>query len=312
MPFVGDPHPLSEKYEAGSGYGSSYGSGLGSAAASVTASTSASTTNTYDVEKSEDYMRQADVQEGQSFGNHRKRWLRLLIIVGLIAVVIFALAIGLGVGLTSRDNDNNKTTDKNADTTPEEGKFPAGSFTFNTRLATTRTSCTSNPATWRCFPFEKDSSAKFFWIISEPVDDSADYTISSSDNPFAPSFKGLTLSKFDQGNSDERFEFSFNTTRNIVPSDSIGPNNRVATCSFKNTMFEATLWTRRRNNGTLPVDDSTDGKFADWSGDIEVKQVKQAELGQPMCEDDQGTEIADVQAGAGDCECAYTNIDSDN
>jgi hypothetical protein len=102
MPFVGDPHPLSEKYEAGSGYGSSYGSGLGSAAASVTASTSASTTHTYDVEKSEDYMRQADVQEGQSFGNHRKRWLRLLIIVGLIAVVIFALAIGLGVGLTSR------------------------------------------------------------------------------------------------------------------------------------------------------------------------------------------------------------------
>lgn len=77
-------------------------------------------------------------------------------------------------------------------------------------------------------------------------------------------------------------------------------------------MFEATLWTRRRNNDTLPTDNSTDDKFADWPGDIEVKQIKKAELGQPMCEDDQGTEIADVQAGAGDCECAYTNIDSDN
>jgi len=291
MPFIGDPHPLSEKYEAGSGSGS----GVGSGPASVTASASASTTNTYDIEKSEEFMRQVDVEEGQSFNNHRRRWLRLLIIVGIIAAVILALAIGLGVGLTGR-NDNDQTTSDGSDTTSDEGRFPAGNFTFETSLISTRTSCTSNPATWRCFPFENGSSAKFYWIISEPDKKNADYTISSSDNPFAPSFKGLTLARFDQGNSDERFEFSFNTTRNIVPSDSIGANNRVATCSFKNTMFEATLWTRRRNNETLPINDAVDGKYADWPGDIEVRQIKEAELGQPMCEDDQGTEIADVQA----------------
>ena len=67
-----------------------------------TASASASTTNTYDIEKSEEFMRQVDVEEGQSFNNHRRRWLRLLIIVGIIAAVILALAIGLGVGLTGR------------------------------------------------------------------------------------------------------------------------------------------------------------------------------------------------------------------
>lgn len=206
-------------------------------------------------------------------------------------------------------SDNDSTTTNNSNTTSDEAGFPAGSFTFDTSLTTTKTACTSNSATWRCFPFNQGSSAKFFWIISEPDEDNANYTISSSDNPFAPSFKGLTLSLFDQGNSDERFEFSFNTTRNIVPSDSIAPGNRVATCSFENTVFEATLWTRRRNNQTLPVNGGVDGQYADWPGNIEVRQVKEAELGQPMCEDGQGNKIADVQAGAGECECAYSNME---
>lgn len=145
----------------------------------------------------------------------------------------------------------------------------------------------------------------------EPDNDSSNYTISSTDNPFAPSFRNLTLSRLDQGNPDERFVFSFNTTRNIVPGDSIGPNNRAATCSFKDTQFEATIWTRRRNNESIPLDGRDDNDFGDWPGDVEVKQIKKAELGQPMCEDSQGTEIADVQAGAGDCECGYANFEAD-
>lgn len=88
MPFIADPHPLSEKYEAGS--------------ATMSASASGSTTTPGDMEKSDDMLRKLDIEEGQSFGSHRRRWLRLLLIVGLIALVVLALAIGLGVGLSKK------------------------------------------------------------------------------------------------------------------------------------------------------------------------------------------------------------------
>ena len=81
-PFVPDPHPLSEKPGEGS---------------------SSATTTTSDTEKQEDFLRKLDIHEQRGdFTNHRRRWLRLLLIVGLVVVILLALAIGLGVGLTNR------------------------------------------------------------------------------------------------------------------------------------------------------------------------------------------------------------------
>lgn len=120
------------------------------------------------------------------------------------------------------------------------------------------------------------------------------------------------MSRVDEGSTDEHFIFSFNMTRNVVPGDDVGANNRAARCSFEDTKFEATIWTRRRDNETLQFDGPVSGKYGDWPGDVEVKQIKEAQLGQPTCEDSKGTEIADVQAGSGTCECAYSNFEAND
>ncbi|KAH8179502.1 tat pathway signal sequence [Sarocladium implicatum] len=303
MPFVPDPHPLSDKYEAGT-------VSL-SASASVTASASESTGVSGDMEKSEEFLRNLEVEDEMAFDQNRRRMFRFLIVVGIIVLIILALAIGLGVGLTTR-HDNSKSGDGDADETSDEPQYPAGSFTFETSLQDTKTSCTSNPSTWRCYPYEKGETAQFFWIISAPEDDKSNFTVSSTDNPFAPSFRNITMSRFEEGSSDEHFSFSFDMTRNIVPDADVGASNRAARCSFEKTKFEATIWTRRRDNETLQFDGPVSSKFGDWPGDVEVKQIKDAELGQPTCEDSDGTEIADVQAGSGTCECAYSNFDTDS
>jgi hypothetical protein len=94
-----------------------------------------------------------------------------------------------------------------------------------------------------------------------------------------------------------------------VPSGALTPSNRAARCTFDETEFEATIWTRRSGDETVsPAARSSNDKFTEWPGDVEVSQIKRPKLGSPRCEDNQGTLIADVQAGSGECECRYANF----
>lgn len=94
--------------------------------------------------------------------------------------------------------------------------------------------------------------------------------------------------------------------KTVVPSDARAPQNRAAKCTFGGTKFKATLWTRRGGGGADDTD--TGEKFGAWPGDVEIIQSKDYELGEPKCEDENGNEIADVQANAGFCTCDYASF----
>ncbi|KAF7561939.1 hypothetical protein G7046_g2201 [Stylonectria norvegica] len=234
---------------------------------------------------------------GRRWYQDRRRWCCVLVVAALVTVVMtVALAVGLVVGMRNNKSNSNDNAEQAA------MAFPAGSYAFNTTLLNSTTACTSNAATWRCYPYVEGSSASFFWIITAV--NASSYTISSTDNPFAPSFTNLTLSFLDENQSTERLTFSFAMDKTVVPSEQLTASNRAATCTFDATRFEATLWTRRA--GEAAVDGS---RFGAWPGDVEVVQSKSGASGSPSCKDSDGKEIGDVEAGKGDCECRYASFD---
>ncbi|KAI8266655.1 hypothetical protein K4K56_004741 [Colletotrichum sp. SAR 10_98] len=181
--------------------------------------------------------------------------------------------------------------------------FPAGSFAFNTALADVATNCTSNPATWRCFPYEtynqsltsgsaNGSLATYYWIITPR--NSYTYQISSSANPFSPQFANLSMALFDGNSYNERLVFNFTLAKSVVPSEAIAADNKAATCVYADTAFSATLWTRKNSSvgaGSAAADGNvtavSDGsKWANWPGQIEITQIKSG--GGPECKDSDG------------------------
>ncbi|KAI6783142.1 uncharacterized protein J7T54_000644 [Emericellopsis cladophorae] len=241
-------------------------------------------------------------RERQWFGRRRTRWC----LCGLLIVVLLGLIVGLSVGLTL-GRKNGGGSSKSDGSTPEPSKpvFPEGSYSFETTLQRQATSCTSRESTWRCYPYKSGSNATFFWILS--TSENNDLVVTSSENPFAPRFANLTTKMEDKGSANERVTFEFDMERTVVPSDALTSENRAAKCTFPDTKFQATLWTRRGVTGN--PDAQASDKFNAWPGDVEITQTKKAVLGQPECVDDNGVQIADVQAGSGDCVCDYANFE---
>ncbi|KAJ3520796.1 hypothetical protein NM208_g13568 [Fusarium decemcellulare] len=215
------------------------------------------------------------------------------------------IAIGLGVGLTIGLADKRKSSPQNSSPALDPS-FPAGSYAFKATLQETSTECTSNPSTWRCYPYAEGSPATFFWVITYV--NTQYYRISSTNNPFAPSFTNLTLELLDEDTSKERLRFSFSMNKTVVPDDKLSSDNRAARCAFDNTHFEATMWTRKSDDQSNDDDESESSKFAPWPGDVEIVQRKTSESGSPKCVDADGDAVADIKPGSGTCECRYTNF----
>lgn len=136
------------------------------------------------------------------------------------------------------------------------------------------TSCTSNPAAWRCAPDVLFSNAgarslvTFFWTIaaspSSPITTTANPTgdyglvVSSTRNPFSPQFSNLTLRRGggNGGSDDETLQFEFDIDQNELAAapQLDGQGNRAATCLFRNTTVRATLWLRRRGDAPFALD----------------------------------------------------------
>ncbi|KAF4991808.1 hypothetical protein FGRMN_7578 [Fusarium graminum] len=225
-----------------------------------------------------------------------------LLVISLVTLAVVAIALGIGLSIGLKDDNQHPTKESS---TPEPSpKFPAGSFAFKADLQNTSTECTSNPSTWRCYPYTEGSSATFFWIITPNGQDS--YNISSTENPFAPSFTNLTLNLLDKDTSKERLQFSFSMDKTVVPDGNLTSSNRAAKCTFDDTLIEATLWTKTSRDG----DGFGNDKFADWPGVVEIVQRKTFVGSSPTCVDSQGAAIGDVKAGSGACECRYANYET--
>lgn len=110
----------------------------------------------------------------------------------------------------------------------------------------------------------------------------------------------------DANQATERLTFAFTMNKTVTPWDVAAPANRVANCTYSGTVFQATLWTRRRGKDLFQPP-SHPSKYAPWPGDFEVTQYKNSTIGDPMCVDKQGKGIADIQAAGGSCLCRYSS-----
>lgn len=175
------------------------------------------------------------------------------------------------------------------------------------------TSCSSNAAAFGCYPYttyaadaSSSSAATFDWII-EPTDDHHQYAISSSDNPFAPSFANVTLSTLDAGRDTERLAFSVTINKAVVPAGPLVPGQASAsTCYFNETVMSATMWTRA--GASYPAGGGGGSStYQPWPYAVEVSQVQRAGAGVPDCRGPGGGSLGGF-GGGGECGCWYANV----
>lgn len=218
--------------------------------------------------------------------------------------------------------------------------FPTGSYAFNTALHNTSTACTTDPSTFRCYPYttfaqsNTSSKAVFFWSITPNEGNAYSlYRISAAPNPFVPQFDNVDMQLLSQGQDDERFVFRFTMNAAIVPSPPLqGVGNSAVMCYYNSTVMGATIYTRRRASYPVglstPVNNTSDGggsgsgsgSFDAWPYAVDVRQVATASAGVPDCRDAQGRPVGNFavieQTGSNtqssppsSCSCSYQNYD---
>ncbi|WPH00626.1 Hypothetical protein R9X50_00345600 [Acrodontium crateriforme] len=264
---------------------------------------------------------------------------RITIIVGVMLLVAIALGVGLGVGLTRRNHNNDESgsgsSGNSTSNAPEP--FPLGQYSMISALRTTNTNCTSNPATWRCYPYimydqnANASMSTFNWIIANTsatyasntttttTSDQgipANLTISSTNNPFSISFTNETLTyvSTSSNSSSPRYTFSFSEDKAVIPSTSITTDNSASKCFFNQTTFTGTLYLKAPS--TLKgADIATGDNGTPWPFGIEVTENSPGGKGIPTCYvTDNGVVGAEVatqptpEASSTQCTCEYRNF----
>ncbi len=237
-------------------------------------------------------------------------------------------------------NSSPPPTASSSATPPRNGPFPAGSYALTTFLDTVSTNCTSNAATWRCYPYTTYSQsstgamATFNWVIT-PADlqslSSSNYTISSTNNPFAVDFSNVSMLLVDIGLSSERYTFSVPTKKIVIPSAAISRDNSMATCFYNDTTFQADLYTRMSRSYPPPASasssaatssstagsgDSASEGFKPWPYAIRVEETIGGGSNVPACyktvNGNLGDRINDgitEEAQKNMCGCLYKNWD---
>ncbi|KAI9047469.1 hypothetical protein LZ554_008188 [Drepanopeziza brunnea f. sp. 'monogermtubi'] len=234
------------------------------------------------------------------------------------------------IGGWKRNKNSNTSAGSTSGTTPNSGNparnttFPAGSYRFDTYLSTTTTNCTSNPATWRCFPYftysqsPSQATAIFDWIITPVPNTHNDYTISSTDNPFSISFANASLILQDAGADNESYSFQTRMQKTTSPVRQLGSANVAAKCHFNSTIFQGTLYTKKaktykaknETDGLHTQNDENDGAiFKMWPYAVKVELIAAAGSGTPTCLDPSGNSLGDfsVADASQTCDCLYLN-----
>ena len=270
----------------------------------------------------------------------RGGWGRLVLLAVVILVVV-GLAIGLGVGLTvgrkNKDEDKGTTPSNSGDTEPELiQQLPLGQYSFSTTLRAQQTNCSSNPATWRCYPYtifnpsdpgtQASSLSTFDWIIrntsaiyatsttpNTPTSGvPANLTISSTNNPFALAFTAQQLTYHaDTNATSPRLTFAFALPKIVVPTSALTLSNAVTQCYFNSTVLSGTIYLA----GSLDSSASSTGSssYQEWPHPVDIVQSSPGGEGIPDC-----YETVDGKLGARveglepevegyECRCEYRN-----
>lgn len=274
----------------------------------------------------------------------RGGWKRIALLAALLFLVVVGLAVGLGVGLTvgrrkDRSAQESDSTSPGANDDSDEQPFPMGEFSFLTALTNVSTSCTSNAATWSCYPSTvyspsdpstaSRSLATFNWIISNtsstyatintPPTSSqgipANLTLSSTSNPFGITFSAQPLTYISpSGNSSAaRYTFALTMSKSVFPTTPITSENTATQCFFNSTTFTGSLYLSKTR--TYPSED-TGSNFKEWPYAVEVSQSSPGGEDIPACykyvSGSVGDRIpaTDFAAASPDsqCACEYRNF----
>lgn len=185
-----------------------------------------------------------------------------------------------------------------------------------TFLDTVYTNCTSNPATWTCFPYTlyADNPVKaettFNWTISVGSKPST-YVISSANNLFGIEFQNAPMTLKDAGNSTEHYWFQVTIDKQVIPSQAITSDSSAATCFFNSTTFTGYLYTKIASSYP-PSGQSTGGSNPQWPFAVRAEQTMSGGEGMPNCyQTDNGNLGQQIPLNAtafGDlCDCLYMN-----
>ncbi|KAI1267614.1 hypothetical protein F5Y18DRAFT_306923 [Xylariaceae sp. FL1019] len=258
----------------------------------------------------------------------RGGWIRIVLFVLLGVLAIVALVAGLVLGLRAKRNSDKSSSTQSPEQT-QETVFPAGSYSFITALANISTACTTNSATFRCYPYAtydassaNSSMATFLWTIAENTTNSS-YGISSSQNPFQPTFGNISMDFLDENQDTERLTFELgNMMLQVLPVDPVtgDDGSTAASCYFNDTVLSATIWTRKAGTYPMDLDTSVDNMgngthisedFDPWPYAVEISQTAAAGAGVPDCRDAQGNPVGnfEISHAGGDCGCYYRNFD---
>jgi hypothetical protein len=254
----------------------------------------------------------------------RGGWGRLALLIAALLGVI-GLAVGLGVGLTKgRKKDSDSAgqgdatyTQQQPDNSTPTQQLPLGQYSFVTNLRAQQTNCTSNPATWRCYPYTNldpsnpttnaTSQSTFNWIIRNTsaiyaTNDTpsstpsaggipANLTLSSTNNPFALTFTNQSLtyhhsSSDDDGNasSPPMLTFAFTLPKTVVPTSAIASDNAATQCFFNNTVLSGRIYLAASSSESVSSEAAAGADSSEqWPYSVEVLQSSVGGQGTPDC-----------------------------
>lgn len=246
----------------------------------------------------------------------RGGWKRAALILFLPLLVLLVLAVGLGVGLSKKhDHDDAGGSGSSADTSQQ---FPRGNWSFPVVLATVGTSCTSNSATWTCFPyytFQESPSLSnytFDWTIfqQDPKTKNQDsLQIASSANPFSLTFGPTPLVHVDNGTPNERYTFSLLLPKQVQPTQSLTDDNEQTLCFYNQSTLAGSLYIGKGASATT----TSNMAPVNWPGTAYIAYTSPGGENTPDCYRQvagkaQGSAIdarLTPQAASQQCSCIY-------
>jgi hypothetical protein len=186
---------------------------------------------------------------------------------------------------------------------------------IETYLESITTSCTSNPSTWRCYPYitytesPNSSAATFNWIIQPSSQGSSTYTVSSTNNPFSLVFANTTLTLLDATLVTERYMFQVVMNKLVIPTTAVAGSNLATACYYNSTTLEANLYTKMvksyPSNSTEKGSSTTPGP---WPYAAKVEQIAMSGPDVPYCVNAQFDHVGDFVVWNGEyCNCVYQN-----
>ena len=152
----------------------------------------------------------------------------------------------------------------------------------------------------------------------------SNYSISSTDNDFAPKFSNASLALSNENSPMEAYTFSIPLARVIIPSSPITDDGSQATCLFENAQLTAKLYTRMPsqyapNSTGSSVETSSadsDSTYKPWPFAVDIMQTSAGGADTPKCykglDGTTGTRITNeitTLSSADSCECVYKNYE---